>query len=127
MVIIQSVRSAILKEENLIKVWITFNGKKKTNYIGLNEYIGEMAEVEPRTVLAVGGWKKGRGAWFKWTHNAHCHKKFEESHLILISPDRGGRLYIALSDTGFILIYSFEMDIESFFFFFYPHCQSGPI
>lgn len=85
MVIIQSVRSAIgvfdledLKEENLIKVWITFNGKKK--YI-INEYVGEKAEVEPRTVLAKDG-RKGVVHGPSELIMLIVAKNFEESHLI---------------------------------------------
>lgn len=42
-----------MKEENLIKVWIIFNGKKK--YI--NEYVGEKVEVELWIVFVKDGRK----------------------------------------------------------------------
>lgn len=56
----------------------------------MNVYFGEKAEVEPQIVLEEDGMKGVvRGSELIMLIVA---KKFEESHLI-ISPDRGGRLY----------------------------------
>lgn len=66
-----------MKEENLIKVWIIFNGKKK--YI--NEYVGEKVEVELWIVFVKDG-RKGVVYGLSEFIMFIVVKKFEESYLI---------------------------------------------